>query len=64
MASTKDDDGLCWDDWARLLGRDPADLDVDEIISLDMAMGAERSFDRAGVPPRQTGGQDDILAMG
>ena len=39
--------GLTLEDWARLLGRDPATLDPDEIISADMAHGAERRRLRA-----------------
>jgi hypothetical protein len=31
--------GLEWDDWARILGRDPATLDVDEIITADNGNG-------------------------
>ena len=34
--------GLSWEDWARMLGRDPAELDVDEILMADMRLGAER----------------------
>ena len=36
QATNKDiEQGWLW--WARLLGRDPAEMDVDEVIEADMA---------------------------
>jgi hypothetical protein len=42
MTTDETKKGLSWDDWARILGRDLATLDVDEIVTADMRLGAIR----------------------
>jgi hypothetical protein len=57
-----DDDterGLSWEAWARILGRDPATLDVDEIITADMRLGADRRRLASFRPDEATGGFAD-----